>query len=430
MVRRVIEPTSSLAIEQVPIDLLHPDPANSRRIDEDELESLTRSLRQFGFVQPVLARREDGVVIGGHQRLVAARRLGLTTVPVTWLDLSVEQARLLNLALNRISGSWDQVLLARMLADLGDLPGVDLTLSGFDDGELKDLLRSLDVREKAERTEAFDLDAALEEATRAPRARPGDLWRLGEHRLLCGDATDPVAVARLLGDARPRLLSTDPPYGVSLDPRWRDGVYNKLGAAERPYMRTAGHRNTTISGDTRVDWSEAFALVPSVEVGYVWHAGVHAAAVAEGLVSIGFEIVSQVIWDKGLFAMGRSWYHWMHEPCWVVRRKGSKPRFTGTRDQSTIWRVPSPKMIMGGSREARFDHPAQKPALLTEIPLRNHTKPGDAVYDPFLGSGTTLVAAERLSRSCYGMELDPRYVDVILLRWERFSGGTAERIDG
>ena len=419
-----------LSVEQIPIDSLRPDPANPRRIDADELESLTRSLRQFGFVQPVLARREDGVVIGGHQRPVAARRLGLTTVPVTWLDLSVEQARLLNLALNRISGSWDQVLLARMLADLGDLPDVDLSLSGFDDDELKDLLRSLDVREKAERTEAFDLDAALDEVTRAPRARPGDLWVLGEHRLLVGDATDPAAVARLLGDARPRLLSTDPPYGVSLDPRWRDGVYNKLGAAEQPYMRTAGHRNATISGDTRVDWSEAFALVPSIDVGYVWHAGVHAAAVADGLVSIGFEIVSQVIWDKGLFAMGRSWYHWMHEPCWVVRRKGAKARFTGSRDQSTIWRVPSPKMIMGGSKEAKFDHPAQKPALLTEIPLRNHTRPGDAVYDPFLGSGTTLIAAERLSRACLGMELDPRYADVILLRWERFSGGTAERIDG
>jgi DNA modification methylase len=421
---------ATLVVEQVPIDSLRPDPANPRRIDDDELESLTRSLRQFGFVQPVLARREDRVVIGGHQRLVAARRLGLTTVPVTWLDLSVEQARLLNLALNRISGSWDQVLLARMLAELGDLPDVDLSMSGFDDDELKDLLRSLDVREKAERTETFDLDAAFDEVTRAPRARAGDLWRLGEHRLLCGDATDPAAVARLLGDARPRLLSTDPPYGVSLDPRWRDGVYNKLGAAEQPYMRTAGHRNATISGDTRVDWSEAFALVPSLEVGYVWHAGVHAAAVADGLVSIGFEIVSQVIWDKGLFAMGRSWYHWMHEPCWVVRRRGSKPRFTGGRDQSTIWRVPSPKMIMGGSREAKFDHPAQKPLLLSELPIANHTRVGDAVYDPFLGSGTTLIAAERLSRACLGMELDPRYVDVILLRWERFSGGAAERVDG
>jgi ParB-like chromosome segregation protein Spo0J len=440
----------SLAVEQVPIDELHPDPANPRRISDDELDALERSLREFGFVQPVLARREDRIVIGGHQRLVAARRLGLATVPVTWLDISVEQARLLGLALNRISGSWDDALLARLLADLQTTPELDLTLSGFGEDEVKDLLRSLAAREKADRTEAFDLETALEEATRAPRSAPGELWALGEHRLLCGDATSAVDVERLLDGATPRLLSTDPPYGVSLDPSWRDGVYNKLGAAEAPYMRvdpiaeaseptratrgaharSAGHRNTTISGDTRVDWSAAFALVPSLDVGYVWHAGVHAAEVAQGLTGIGFEIVAQVIWDKGLFAMGRSWYHWAHEPCWVVRRKGAKVRFVGERNQATIWRVPSPKMIMGGSQEAKFDHPAQKPSLLSEIPIRNHLRTGEAVYDPFLGSGTTLIAADRLGRRCLGMEIDPRYADVILARWERFAGQVAVRVDG
>jgi DNA modification methylase len=419
----------ALAVEEVALDDLRPDPANPRRISSDELEALTRSMRQWGVVQPVLARREDKTVVGGHQRLVAARRLGLASVPVIWLDISTEQARLLNLALNRISGTWDEQLLARLLADLQAGTDLDLTLSGFGEDELKELLRSLDVREKADRTEVFDLETALDEATRAPRCQPGDLWQLGEHRLLCGDATDAAAVARLLEGVAPRLLATDPPYGVSLDPTWRDGVYNALGPAEKPYLRTKGHRNTTISGDTRVDWSEAFALVPSLEVGYVWHAGVYAGAVAEGLLRIGFEIVAQVIWDKGLFAMGRSWYHWAHEPCWVVRRKGAKVRFLGERDQSTVWRVPSPKMIMGGSREAKFDHPAQKPALLAELPIRNHLKAGEAVYDPFLGSGTTLVAAERLSRICYGIELDTRYCDVILGRWERFTGQVAAKVD-
>ncbi len=419
----------ALAVEDVAIDELRPDPANPRRISDEELDALTRSMRQWGVVQPVLARREDRVVIGGHQRLVAARRLGLATVPVIWLDIGAEQARLLNLALNRISGSWDEQLLARLLADLQADTDLDLSLSGFAEDELKELLRSLDAREKADRSEVFDFETALEEATRAPRTQPGDLWQLGEHRLLCGDATKPEDVSRLLGGGEPTLLTTDPPYGVSLDPTWRDGVYNALGPAEQPYLRTKGHRNTTISGDTRVDWSEAFALVPSLEVGYVWHAGVHAAAVAEGLLGIGFEIVAQVIWDKGLFAMGRSWYHWAHEPCWVVRRKGAKVPFLGERNQATIWRVPSPKMIMGGSREAKFDHPAQKPALLSELPIRNHLKAGEAVYDPFLGSGTTLIAAERLSRRCYAMELEPRYCDVILTRWERFSGQSATRVE-
>jgi DNA modification methylase len=260
--------------------------------------------------------------------------------------------------------------------------------------------------------------------------RPGDLYLLGDHRLLCGDATDPDDVIRLLEGAEPTLLATDPPYGVSLDPTWRDGVYNELGPAEQPYMRTAGHRNTTVSGDTRVDWSEVFDLVPSLTVGYVWHAGVHAAEVAAGLERIGFEIVSQVIWDKGLFAIGRSWYHWGHEPCWVVRKVGSKARFLGERNQSTIWRAPSPKMIMGGSEEPKVDHPTQKPVALYEAPIGNHLRRGEAVYDPFLGSGTTLVAAERLGRRCYALEIDPRYVQVAIERWQTFTGQTAVKVDG
>jgi DNA modification methylase len=298
--------------------------------------------------------------------------------------------------------------------------------------------------------ESFDLDEALEEARRAPRTKPGDLWILGDHRLLCGDATKAEDVARLLDGAEPRLLATDPPYGVSLDGSWRDGVYNALGPAEKTYMRvsgqpnadeatgapggahgrTRGHRNATLSGDTRVDWSEAFALVPSLQVGYVWHAGVHAAEVAQGLERIGFEIVAQVIWDKGLFAIGRSWYQWSHEPCWVVRKKGAKVPFRGSRDQATIWRVPSPKMIMGGSAEPALDHPTQKPLVLFETPIRNHLKAGDPLYEPFCGSGTALIAAERTGTRCYAIEIDPIYVEVALARWERFSGQAAVRLDG
>ena len=200
-----------LTVEDIPIEVLHPDPANPRRISEDELDALERSLRQFGFVQPVLARREDQTVIGGHQRLVAARRLGLTSVPVTWLDVSVDQARLLGLALNKISGAWDDALLARLLADLGATPELDLTLSGFGQDEIGELLRSLETREKREQVESFDLDAALEEATRAPRTKPGDLWVLGDHRLLCADSTNADDVARLLDGAAPKLLATDSP---------------------------------------------------------------------------------------------------------------------------------------------------------------------------------------------------------------------------
>ena len=212
-----------------------------------------------------------------------------------------------------------------------------------------------------------------------------------------------------------------------------DGQLEGEDATRAPggaHKRTRGHRNTTLSGDTRVDWAEAFALVPSLTVGYIWHAGVHAAEVATGLERIGFEIVAQVIWDKTLFAIGRSWYHWSHEPCWVVRKVGAKVPFRGSRDQATIWRVPSPKMIMGGSTEAKQDHPTQKPLLLFETPIRNHLRAGDAVYDPFLGSGTALIAAERTGCRGYGMEIDPLYVEVALRRWERFSRQEAVRLDG
>jgi ParB-like chromosome segregation protein Spo0J len=188
-----------LAVQQVSVDRLRPDPANPRRISDEELESLTRSLREFGFVQPIVARREDATVIGGHQRLTAAVRLGMTSVPVVWLDLPPEQARLLNLALNRISGEFDEQLLARLVAELDAGIDVDLTLSGFGEDELTDLMRSLDAREKREQPETFDLDEA---AARDRRTKLGDVWRLGEHRLVCGDATDAAIYERLLGDRK------------------------------------------------------------------------------------------------------------------------------------------------------------------------------------------------------------------------------------
>ena len=203
-----------LSVVHVPIDDLRPDPANPRRISDAELDSLTRSIRQFGFVDPVIARLDDKSVIGGHQRLLAARRLGLASVPVILVDLPAEQARLLNLALNRISGSWDEELLARLLSELDAAPEVDLSLSGFDDDEVAKLLKSLDARDKRERIEHFDPDDALNAAQANPVAQPGDVWKLGDHRLLCGDSTDVRAVGPLFGDKKAVLMATDPPYLV------------------------------------------------------------------------------------------------------------------------------------------------------------------------------------------------------------------------
>src|SRR5437867_8935036 len=205
--------TSDLQIVQVPIDELHPDPANPRKISDSELDALTRSLREFGFVQPVIARYDDHIVVGGHQRLVAARRLGLKTVPVIFVDLSAEQSHLLNLALNKISGDWDDQLLARLLADLQS-SAVDLDVSGFGADEINRLLKGMEAEEKRYAPEHFDLEAALAEAEAKPITQPGDLWLLGDHRLLCGDSTNETDVARLMDGNQATLLATDPPYLV------------------------------------------------------------------------------------------------------------------------------------------------------------------------------------------------------------------------
>src|SRR6266568_4506743 len=189
--------TSDLQIVQVPIDELHPDPANPRKISDTELDNLTRSMREFGFLQPVIARHDDHIVVGGHQRLVAARRIGLKTVPTIFVDLSPEQSHLLNLALNKLSGDWDDQLLARMLADL-QANAVDLEVSGFGADEINRLLKGLEAEEKRYAPEHFDLEAALAEAEAKPITQPGDLWLLGEHRLLCGDSTNETAVGLLL----------------------------------------------------------------------------------------------------------------------------------------------------------------------------------------------------------------------------------------
>ena len=179
-----------------------------------------------------------------------------------------------------------------------------------------------------------------------------------------------------------------------------------------------------MSGDTRADWSEAYSLVPSIEAAYVWHASVHASEVLEGLLRIGFCYPQQIIWNKGRTVLTRTHYWYQHEPCWYVRKKNA-PWFGVPGENSTVWNSPSPKFILGPSDEQKFDHPTQKPVELMRKPILNHLRKGELVYDPFLGSGTTIAAAELTERTCYGMEIDPSYVDVIVTRWEQLTGETA-----
>ena len=317
------------------------------------------------------------------------------------------RAQALAIADNRVGEldlSWDPAMLQALQAD-------GVALDGFwTDQEFAELLG-----ERA-RTGLTDENAVIEPA--ATTIARGDLLLLDSHRVLCGDATDAADVATLLDRHTPFLLVSDPPYGVDYDPMWRHRV--------DPRQRTVAGR---VANDTRVDWREAFAHFRG-DVAYVWHAGLHAGTVASALVSTGFTIRSQIVWVKQSLVMSRSDYQWRHEPAWYAVRTGRRSRWCGDRRQSTVWEVPNLNPF-GGRQDGenpRSPHATQKPVRLWELPIVHHTKPKDAIFDPFCGSGTAVIAAEKTGRRCYAIELDPRYVQVIVTRWEEFTGKRARLV--
>jgi DNA modification methylase len=402
--------TTGIAIEYVDIERLRPDGANPRKIGDAEIEALTRSIVEFGLIDPIIARREDGMVVGGHQRLVAARKTRLKVVPVVFLDISVERARLLNLALNKISGAFDDEMLARLLADLRTVDDLDLTLTGFDEGELDKLLKSLDVREKREKIEDFDVEAALDAARAGTRAQRGELWALGEHRLYIGDATDAGDVARLLREIRPAMAFTDPPYNVALG----DHGGQPRGAKKRRIQNdamTPEEWSVFITGWTRNLVSNVDGAIYCCMSTKEW------GSVSQALADAGGHWSDTIIWKKDRFVMGRADYQRQYEPVWYGWREGARHHWCGDRDQGDVWEIARPS-----ESEA---HPTMKPLALVERAINNSSKPGDIVLDLFLGSGSTLIAAERTGRVCYGIELDPHYGSVVLARYENFSGKEA-----
>jgi DNA modification methylase len=353
-------------------------------------------------------------VVGGHQRLVAARRLGIQTVPVIFVDLPPEQAELLNLALNKISGSWDEQLLARLLADLQATPDTDLSLSGFGEDEIGKLLKSLETRERRDRPEQFDLEAALEQAQREPRTQPGDLWLLGEHRVLCGDATSPQDVDRLLGGTPARMAFTDPPYNVA---------YGDHGGPKSRNQRRIA--NDALAAP---DW-EVFCrawgahLLRAVEGAcYVCMSTREWPSMSRILAECGAHWSDTLIWDKERFTLGGADYQRGYEPIWYGWREGATRHWAGGRDQNDLWCLPR--------LAASSLHPTMKPIELVERAIGLSSQEGDQVLDLFLGSGSTLIAAERTGRVCSGLELERWYCDVAVARWEAFTGQTAHRGEG
>ncbi|MGE5535189.1 MAG: DNA-methyltransferase, partial [Acidobacteriota bacterium] len=232
-----------------------------------------------------------------------------------------------------------------------------------------------------------------------------DIWCLGPHRLACGDSTDAEVVRALLGSEKPMLMITDPPYGVKYDPAWR----HRIGVNKSARMGK-------VKNDERADWGETWALFPG-NIAYVWHGALHATTVADSLQKQGFVIRAQIIWAKERLVIGRGDYHWQHEPCWyAVRQKG---HWTGDRKQTTLWTIPS------GGQDTDTIHGTQKPVECMRRAMLNNSSVGDLVYEPFLGSGTTLIAAQATGRVCRAIELDPLYVDLAIRRWQAFTGEPA-----
>jgi DNA modification methylase len=280
------------------------------------------------------------------------------------------------------------------LTDLSVL-GADLEVLGF---TAEELAKALNPAGATGLTGEDEVPELPENAITAV----GDIWLAGSHRIGCGDSTDAAVVAALLGGLAPELMVTDPPYGVDYDPAWR----HRLG------MNRSARRGK-VRNDNQADWGAAWGLFPG-NIAYVWHGALHATTVADSLVEHGFTVRAQIIWAKERLVMSRGDYHWQHEPCWyAVRTKG---HWTGDRKQTTLWSIAS------GGQDSETSHSTQKPVECMRRPMQNNSNPGQAVYDPFLGSGTTLIAAETTGRVCLAMELEPRYVDVAVRRWQAFTG--------
>lgn len=397
-------------LRRVPANQLRPNPRNWRTHPKAQMDAIRGILAEVGYAGASIARElADGTLelIDGHAR---AEVSGDAVVPVLVLDVTEEEA-------NKLLATFDPI---------GAMAGLDpdklKALLGevrVESAAVDDLLRSLlpehlEVGSPLGGGDGFDGTPAGEDDGPA-RSSAGDLWEIaGRHRLLVGSCTEAANVSRLFAGEVPAIMVTDPPYGVEYDPTWRHKAgINKSG------------RTGAVSNDDQADWTDAWRLFPG-NVAYVWHGALHGATVALSLGAAGFRVRAQLVWVKPRLVLSRGHYHWKHEPVLVAERSGEDPEgelgyyavrqgaaaaWCGGRKQTTVWEI-------GFSGEVQTRHGTQKPVECMARPIASHGREGDAVYDPFLGSGTTLIAAHRLGRACFGCELDPRYADVILNRAE------------
>lgn len=396
-------------LEMWALDRIKPYEKNPRTLPDKAVAKVAGSLKTFGFQKPIVVD-ETGVIIAGHVVYKAAQQAGFTRVPVVISSLDAKAAKAYRLADNRTAQEtdWLDDLLRHEVTALDD-DGFDLASLGFDDRELQKLLSD-------------DEEMARAEETPEPPANPvtveGDVWLLGNHRIICGDSTKADVVDKVLAGVKPHLMVTDPPYGVEYSAGWRNEA---MPAKNDPSRQRdgAGRATGAVMNDDKADWTETYSLFPG-DVAYIWHAGNKAHIVAKSIEDAGFDLRAQIIWAKHQLVIGRGHYHPQHEPCWyaVRKRQGATGHWSGDRKQTTLWAIDKPQKSETG-------HSTQKPVECMRRPIMNNSSPGQAVYEPFSGSGTTIIAGEMTGRHVYAIELNPAYVDVAVKRWQDFTGQKA-----
>ena len=391
-----------MQLKNLPLSKLTPADYNPRKDlkpGDPDYEKLKRSLTEFGYVEPVIWNKVTGQVVGGHQRIKILRDLGYQSVDCVVVELDETREKALNVALNKISGDWDESKLALLIADL-DAADFDAELTGFDEAEIQSLIGSLD--EESIEDDGFDLNAALEAAAFVEK---GDMWRVGRHRLMCGDATSAANVEALMDGKRANLVVTDPPYNV--DFKSSSGLKiagDKQDAnAFYEFLLTAF---TNMAG--------ALAKGGSA---YVFHADTEGLNFRRAFGDAGFYLSGCCIWVKDSLVLGRSPYQWCHEPVLYGWKKDGRHAWYSDRRQTTVWNFNKPRK--------NSDHPTSKPLDLLAYPIKNSTQANGIVLDTFAGSGSTLMAAEAIDRTCYCMELDEKYASVVLRRYAEATGDAA-----
>lgn len=391
-------------IEIKKIDSLNPATYNPRKDltpEDEEFQKIVKSIETFGYVDPIIINK-DGTIIGGHQRYKVLKYLKYTEIQCVVLDISKEQEKLLNIALNKISGDWDKDKLEELLAELQN-EDLDLSVTGFDFDEIDDILQDIN----GTKEDDFDIDAALE-GIEEPITKVGDVWKLGRHYLMCGDSTQKENVLKLTNKQQIDMILTDPPYNVD----YEGGTSNKL-KIENDNMSETEFYNFLLAAFRNM--YESLKNGGSI---YVFHSDTEGVNFRNAFNSVGFKLAQCLIWVKNTFVMGRQDYQWQHEPCLYGWKEGAGHYFTDDRTQSTILEYDKP--------QRNELHPTMKPVDMLCQLIKNSSEENQVILDLFGGSGSTLIACEQMNRTCYTMELDPKYCDVIIKRWEALTGLKAE----